>query len=334
MPWVEENGLLPGRGAPGRALPPGRPTGRGDGAASVAEAAAAGAWGSSAGSSFAAGRGPGRGPGAEILGSSAAGTSTGAAGASVSAGAVGDSGAAGASSVGAAGCSGAFRAAFLASAASFLASSSAPYLSWNFFSTGGSTVELGAFTNSPRSFSIFRTSLLGTPYVLASSWTRTLATLFLQVRATEVGLRTASWCARSSRSSHRRLMSSCSSSFSVGQCRSRKLFDVLPERLRAQPGRDPEGPRKGMFAFGECEAVGRGMQVRPTAGGGATRIGYDGRAVRILSRDDPQQLTLGGPLPTCHAHPHRTRRGRSRRIRSRSIRAGTRVTAGQSFHHR
>ena len=31
MPWLDANGLLPGRGAPGRPGPPGRPTGRGPG---------------------------------------------------------------------------------------------------------------------------------------------------------------------------------------------------------------------------------------------------------------------------------------------------------------
>ena len=93
---------------------------------------------------------------------------------------------------------------------------SAPYLSSNRFSTGGSTVELGAFTNSPRSPSILRTSLLGTSYFLASSWTRTLATCFLLVRAPEgccgplvdVLLIARTHC----EVSHRRLMSWCSRS--------------------------------------------------------------------------------------------------------------------------
>jgi hypothetical protein len=58
------------------------------------------------------------------------------------------------------------------------------------------------------------------------------------------------------------------------------------------------------------------VQVRPSTGSDATRIGYDGWAVRILSCDDPQQLTPGGPLPTGDAHAHRTH-----------------VTTGQSFHH-
>jgi hypothetical protein len=38
-------------------------------------------------------------------------------------------------------------------------------------------------TNSPISLSLARTTLLSTPSSLASSWTRTLATLLLLVRA-------------------------------------------------------------------------------------------------------------------------------------------------------
>ena len=71
-----------------------------------------------------------------------------------------------------------FWAAFFAAACSLLALSSAPCLSSNFLTTGGSMPDEGAFTNSPRSLSIEMTSLLWTPYFLASSLTRTLATLF------------------------------------------------------------------------------------------------------------------------------------------------------------
>ena len=59
MPWLDANGLLPGRGAPGR------PTGRGAGAFGVAsdEAAAAGASGSAGGSGAGAGFASGSGSG-------------------------------------------------------------------------------------------------------------------------------------------------------------------------------------------------------------------------------------------------------------------------------
>ena len=49
--------------------------------------------------------------------------------------------------------------------------------------TGASTVLDADFTNSPISLSFSRTTLLSTPSSLASSWTRTLATLLLLVRA-------------------------------------------------------------------------------------------------------------------------------------------------------
>jgi hypothetical protein len=91
------------------------------------------------------------------------------------------------SAAGAAFFAGAFLAAFFAAAASFLAVSSAPYLSWNRFTTGGSTLDDGAFTYSPRSVSMVMTSALLTPYSLASSETRTLATWFLLVRVPEGG---------------------------------------------------------------------------------------------------------------------------------------------------
>ena len=188
MPWVEENGLLPGRGAPGRAgrgpglnpapvlgAPPSVPSSvEGSSLAAGASGAVSG-WAGSTGAASSAGsasfvRGPGRGA-AFAAGASVSSTFTSAGAASSPA-----------SGAGAAFLAGAFLAAFLAALASALASSSAPYLSSNFFSTGGSTVELGAFTNSPRSFSIFRTSFDGTSYFLASSWTRTLATCFLLVR--------------------------------------------------------------------------------------------------------------------------------------------------------
>ena len=86
----------------------------------------------------------------------------------------------------------------------------------------------------------------------------------------------------------------------------RLLRDVLPERLRAQSPVDPEGPWKRTSTFGECEAAGRGVKVRPTSVCGATWIGHDGqvsRAVRVRSCDNPQQLTPDGPLATSDTGP-------------------------------
>jgi hypothetical protein len=68
-------------------------------------------------------------------------------------------------------------------AAGLAAFSSAPKVSANLLTTGGSTVDDADLTNSPISLSLARTTLLSTPSSLASSWTRTLATLLLLVRA-------------------------------------------------------------------------------------------------------------------------------------------------------
>ncbi len=87
--------------------------------------------------------------------------------------------------MGAAGAAGAAAsgAAFLAAGLDSVAErSSGPNLSVNLFTTGGSTVDDADLTNSPISLSLARTTLLSTPNSLASSWTRTFATLFLLVR--------------------------------------------------------------------------------------------------------------------------------------------------------
>ncbi len=67
----------------------------------------------------------------------------------------------------------------------------------------------------------------------------------------------------------------------------------------------PQCPGEGTFTLGECETLGSGMQVRPATGCGARRVGYDGpgtsRICRVRPCDDPQQLTLGGPLPATDA---------------------------------
>ena len=81
-----------------------------------------------------------------------------------------------------AGLAGAFLA-VLAAALAGGALSSSPKVSVNRFTTGGSTVDDADLTNSPISLSLVRTTLLSTPSSLASSWTRTLATLLLLVRA-------------------------------------------------------------------------------------------------------------------------------------------------------
>jgi hypothetical protein len=268
MPCVEENGLFPGRGDPGR--PVGRAGGRGvparaagsDGAFRAAGASGCaggwvggasvdGAWvdgasvdGASVDGAWVDGAwGPGRGPGTgacRAAAESGAGTGAAAGAADGAAAAAGASAtgagsatsgcaAAGADAVGSAAGEGAgWAAAFFAGAAFFAAPlpapadlSSSPYCFLNFASTGSSTVDDADLTNSPISLSFSRTTLLSTPSSLASSWTRVLATLLLLARvpAGEGEDRTASWCARSSVSTHRVLMSCCSRfSRSDGQC--------------------------------------------------------------------------------------------------------------------
>lgn len=68
---------------------------------------------------------------------------------------------------------------FLAAFASAAAFQASPRCSVRRRTTGGSTVEEADLTNSPMSLSAASTSLLGTPKSLASSWTRTFATVLL-----------------------------------------------------------------------------------------------------------------------------------------------------------
>ena len=191
------NGLLPGRGARGRG-----PAGLGPGAAGFGPGAAclaSGGVAAAAGTSGVCGAGGAAGAGAAGAGGSpaAAGTSVTAGGAGVAAGAGGvAAGGAAASAVSAALAAAALAAAGLADglpaglgadgfppglAASCFgaAGASAATASRNFFTTGGSTVDDAERTNSPRSFSFLRTSLLSMSSSFASSYTRTFATALL-----------------------------------------------------------------------------------------------------------------------------------------------------------
>ena len=214
MPWLEENGLLPGRGAPGL------PTGRGPGRpAPPAPPRAAGVCGRAPGFGAPGLGAPGLGAagrrsprsvlvGVLGLGLGAAGAAgadaAGAAGAASAflAGGFGPGlGAAGLDSAGAsAGFSGALSAAFFGPGlgaaglgpglgAAFSSVDAEPPLPPDFrpgpislrkrISAGSSTVELADLTNSPISLNFSRTNLLSTPNSLASSWTRVLATFLL-----------------------------------------------------------------------------------------------------------------------------------------------------------
>jgi hypothetical protein len=179
MPWLGANGLLPGRGAPGRA------PGRAPGTAEPAGFGAAGASGAS-GAAAAAGASAAGAAGASVAGAGV-GAATGAAGASTgAAGAAGASGAAafgpgrgpGRLPAGALGADGASAGAepSVDGEAAPADLSSSPNCFLKRIATGGSTVDDADFTNSPISFSFSRTNLLSTPNSLASSWTRGLAT--------------------------------------------------------------------------------------------------------------------------------------------------------------
>ena len=195
--WPTPKGLFPTRGArgPGRGVAPGRPSpGRdpraGDGRGASPLGAAAGrcsAAGRSAGRRSAAGRSAGRrsAAGRSAGRCSAAGRSAG--GAGRNAGSCGGGVGAGGVGAGAAGRAGpgfgpAPGRAGLAGAPLPLPADGNESRSLR--ATGASTVEDADFTNSPRSLSLLRTSLLVTPSSFASSCTRALpATGLLTVGA-------------------------------------------------------------------------------------------------------------------------------------------------------
>ena len=131
---------------------------------------------------------------------------------------------------------------------------------------------------------------------------------------------TAMGGANSSGSTHRVLMSCCSS-FLVGHCGRRAARgEVVPHRRRGQPARDllTQGPGEGSPPHREVVTLGRGVQVRPSPGCGGRRIGHHGRvAVGVRACGHPQQLVLGGSLPASDAGPDRPREGDAVRARRR-----------------
>jgi hypothetical protein len=156
MPWADEKGLLPGRGAPGfGALPSPEDGAAGAGADGFAGADGAGAFsaagaGAGLGAGAAGAAGPGLGPGF--------GPGVGAE----------DFGAGFAAGFAAAGSEAALR------------DGSASIAARSLRATGGSTVEDGLFTNSPSSLSFASATLLSTPSSAAISCTRGLpATILL-----------------------------------------------------------------------------------------------------------------------------------------------------------
>ena len=186
MPWLGANGLLPGRGAPGRgpgrlASPPSRAAGVSNApvlAAAVLATAVLGTavLGTAVSGTSANGRDTGLGPGVGTPGrEGASGALTAAAAGAWTEGATGAAGAVTAAAAAASGC---FAADFLAvDAAPALAAtagppaeaSSAGNVSRILRTTGGSMVEDADRTNSPCSFKWLSKILLSTPSSLASS---------------------------------------------------------------------------------------------------------------------------------------------------------------------
>lgn len=192
IPWEEANGLLPGRGVPGRRpLGPGVPgsppvepgRGRGGTAEPSPDLAAGAAWPGARGTT---GRGTGVGCGgagcsvARAAGAAGAegavGTAAAGAGGVVAAGGAGGvaAGASAGTSTGVGAAATCSPSAVFAAAAFFVVAfltggGSLASFSLRRLSTGASTVEEADRTNSPMSFSMLRTVLLSTPSSFASS---------------------------------------------------------------------------------------------------------------------------------------------------------------------
>ena len=267
IPWVDENGLLPGRG----------PLGLGTGARGTADCRVGSPGvegGVDTGPGGAATEPPDSATGCGTAGEGAAGASTVSAGAA-GAGAGTDGGVAttgGATTGGAwpltvalplgdsarapvgssvltpsvpsgipvdveAAALAAFFAAAAAARAAFAAASavhSGPFSSWSRRTTGASTVDDADLTNSPISLRASSTFLLGTPNSLASSWTLAFsATILLLGRSDPRRVRTSSWWACSSHDSHRDVMSRCSAFVSCLTARPRVRPTGVPRTMHA-----------------------------------------------------------------------------------------------------
>ena len=312
MPWLDANGLLPGRGVPGRAA------GRGAGV-SCADASSAGASGSAGGSGSATGA-------SGSAGAAAFGPGLGAAGASGSATVAPlDSAAAGAAA-------GAFFAAgFSAGASTVLGGGLGGqqrvavgllelHLDGKLDRRGSRLDELAHLLQLVENFLALDAVGLGELVYsglghCSPSGPRPLPS------ARGVDLRPLVGVANSSGSTHRVLMSCCSSPDLSVMCLLRgERGEVRRQRRAVESGGDPEGPAERPTAYREVVARGRGMQVRPSSGPGSCWIGHHGwSAVGVRAGGHPQQLALRDPLTTPDARPNRSGdrcRGRGNRCAS------------------
>jgi len=79
-----------------------------------------------------------------------------------------------------------------------------------------------------------------------------------------------------------------------------ELLHIVSQRISGEPFRDPKGTRKNSPAERQLKAFRRGMHVRSPAGLLSSWIWNHGQAEPKISRDNSQQLLLGGSLFASH----------------------------------
>ena len=178
--------------------------------------------------------------------------------------------------------------------------------------TGASTVLDADFTNSPMSFNLASTVLLGTPSSFASSCTRALpATALLnpRPRGQTRGDLTRPLEARSSQRLHRVLMSVVLSSALSLVGRTARI-EQFGQRSGVGDAGEPQRPPEGAAPLCQLEACWVGMQVRPPPRQSAARVrnepdGTTGPVPFVHDGHDPQQLRCWRTFPAAHtcAHP-------------------------------
>ena len=269
MPCWDANGLLPGRGPPGRAGCEPPSDGRGAGRAPVAGEPAGGAAGAAAAADGA------------TAGAGAAAGATGVAGAGAGAAAGGGEAAAGPGRGPPEGRAGPGVAAGRAGAAALPSAASA---SRSLRATGGSMVDEGLLTNSPSSFSFASATLLSTPSSEAISCTRGFATASPVWGLTRTG----------------QTVTGGRVSFRAVHFASIAVQPFL-DGLRVQISRHAQCPHERPPAHRSVCALRCG--VEPCAPPGKPRAAVDHEDP--LARDEPDQVGAGCAGTTSHARSYR-----------------------------
>jgi hypothetical protein len=182
--------------------------------------------------------------------------------------------------------------------------------SFSLRTTGASMVEDADRTNSPRSPSFARTTLLSTPNSLASSYTRTFATVLLLgpgVGSDRLG----------GAHTHRFVLIECPrvSYLLVPVSRRRDvpagghlLLYPFSQHRRVERALQAQSPRERPTALGEVETPQIEMQVSTATWEPAVPVGSQHRNHRrpgaVLDRYDPQQVGLARADPTTDARTH------------------------------